>query len=88
MAGSGAIRVIDVLILTKDADGTVEATEPSDGRELGELQVLEAERGTPGRGRRRAPRGRDGAGKHGRVAHLGELVGGALRSRCGVRAAS
>ena len=45
MAGSGTIRVIDVLILTKDADGTVEATELSDGRELGELQVLEAERG-------------------------------------------
>jgi hypothetical protein len=32
MAGSGIIRVIDVLILTKDADGTVEATE-SDGKE-------------------------------------------------------
>jgi Family of unknown function (DUF6325) len=45
MAGSGTIRVIDVLILTKDADGTVEATELPDGRELGELQVLEAERG-------------------------------------------
>ena len=45
MAGSGAVRVIDVLILTKDADGTVEATELSDGRELGELQVLKAERG-------------------------------------------
>ena len=45
MAGSGTIRVIDVLILTKDADGTVEATELSDGRELGELQVLGAERG-------------------------------------------
>ena len=45
MAGSGTIRVIDVLILTKDADGTVEATELSDGRELGELQVLGAELG-------------------------------------------
>jgi hypothetical protein len=31
--------VIDVLILTKDADGTVEATELSDIRELGELQA-------------------------------------------------
>ena len=40
MAGSGTIRVIDVLVLTKDADGTVEATELSDGSELGELQVL------------------------------------------------
>ncbi len=39
------IRVIDVLILTKDADGTVEATELSDLGDLGELQVLEAELG-------------------------------------------
>ncbi len=44
MVDSGTIRVIDVLILTKDADGTVDATGLSDGRELGELQVLEAER--------------------------------------------
>jgi len=33
MAGSGTICVIDVLVLIKDADGTVEATEPSDGSE-------------------------------------------------------
>ncbi len=37
--------MIDVLILTKDADGTVEATELSDLADLGELQVLEAELG-------------------------------------------
>jgi len=37
------IRVIDVLILTKDADGTVEATELSDVGDLGELQAIEAE---------------------------------------------
>ena len=37
------IRLIDVLILTKDADGTVEAMELSDAGELGELQALEAE---------------------------------------------
>jgi hypothetical protein len=42
---SGTIRVIDVLILTKGADGTVEATELSDVGGLGELQVLEAELG-------------------------------------------
>jgi hypothetical protein len=35
--------VIDALILTKDADGTVEATELSDVGELGELQAIEAE---------------------------------------------
>ena len=37
--------MIDVLILTKDAAGTVEATELSDVADLGELQVLEAELG-------------------------------------------
>src|SRR5271154_3604219 len=45
LVDSGTIRVIDVLILTKDADGTVEATELSDIAELGELQVVEAELG-------------------------------------------
>ena len=45
LVDSGIIRVIDVLILTKDADGTVEATELSDIGELGELQAIEAELG-------------------------------------------
>ena len=40
---AGTIRVIDVLILTKDDDGEVEATELSDVDELGELATLEAE---------------------------------------------
>ena len=39
----GIIRVIDVLILTKSEDGTVEAMELSDIEELGELEVLEAD---------------------------------------------
>jgi hypothetical protein len=39
----GIIRVIDVLILTKADDGTVEAMELSDIEELGELETLEAE---------------------------------------------
>ena len=39
----GIIRVIDVLILTKAADGTVEAMELADVEELGELETLEAE---------------------------------------------
>ncbi len=43
LVDSGTIRVIDDLILTKDADGTVEATELSDIGELGELQAIEAE---------------------------------------------
>jgi hypothetical protein len=48
LVGSGTIRVIDVLILTRDEDGAVGATEVSDLRaldELGELQVPEAELG-------------------------------------------
>jgi hypothetical protein len=39
----GTIRVIDVLILVKDADGSIEAMELSDVAELGELAALEAE---------------------------------------------
>ena len=35
--------MIDVLILTKDEDGSVEAIELSDIEELGELQTLEAQ---------------------------------------------
>ncbi len=43
LSDSGTIRVIDVLILTKDADGTVEAAELSDIAELGELQAIETQ---------------------------------------------
>ncbi len=42
LVDSGTIRMIDMLILTKDADGTVEATDLSD---LGELQAIKAELG-------------------------------------------
>ena len=40
---AGTIRVIDVLILVKNEDGTVDATELSDIEELGELQAVEAQ---------------------------------------------
>jgi Family of unknown function (DUF6325) len=43
LVDSGTIRVIDVLILTKNEDGTVEPMEFSDVGELGELQALEAQ---------------------------------------------
>ena len=43
LVDAGTIRVIDVLILTKNADGTVEPMELSDVGELGELEALEAE---------------------------------------------
>ena len=43
LVDSGTIRVIDIVILTKDEQGTVEAVELADAGELGELQALEAE---------------------------------------------
>jgi Family of unknown function (DUF6325) len=43
LVDSGTIRLIDVLILTKNEDGTIDAMELSDLDELGELQALEAQ---------------------------------------------
>jgi hypothetical protein len=43
LVDAGTIRVIDVLILTKGEDGSVESMELSDVDELGELQAIEAE---------------------------------------------
>jgi hypothetical protein len=40
---AGTIRIIDVLILTKADDGSVEATELEDIEDLGPLQAIEAE---------------------------------------------
>ena len=42
LVDAGTIRVIDVLVLTKNEDGTVDAMELADIEELGELQALEA----------------------------------------------
>lgn len=43
LVDAGIIRLIDVLIITKDEDGTIEATELSDVEELGALRALETE---------------------------------------------
>ena len=43
LVDAGTIRVIDILILTKNEDGSVEAVELSDVGELGELQAIEAQ---------------------------------------------
>ena len=43
LSDAGTIRVIDILILTKDADGKVSSAELSDVDELGELQQIEAQ---------------------------------------------
>src|SRR3978361_2331523 len=43
LVNSGTIRLIDVIVITKDADGSIEAMELSDFGELGELEALETE---------------------------------------------
>ena len=43
LVDAGIVRVIDVLILTKDEDGTIDAIELSDIPELGELEIIEAQ---------------------------------------------
>src|SRR5213595_2237159 len=43
LVDAGTIRVIDVLILTKNEDGSVESMELSDIGELGELEAVEAQ---------------------------------------------
>jgi hypothetical protein len=43
LVDAGTIRIVDILILAKDADGSVEAMELSDLDDLGPLQALEAE---------------------------------------------
>ena len=43
LVDAGTIRVIDILILEKSDDGSIDAIELSDVGELGELQALEAE---------------------------------------------
>jgi hypothetical protein len=43
LVDAGTIRLIDVVILTKEEDGTVDAMELSDVEELGELEALESE---------------------------------------------
>jgi hypothetical protein len=43
LSNSGTIRVIDILILTKDQNGEVDVVELADVDELGELQTLETE---------------------------------------------
>ena len=43
LVDSGTIRVIDVLILTKNEDGSVEAMELSEIEQLGPLQAVEAQ---------------------------------------------
>jgi hypothetical protein len=43
LVDAGTVRLIDILILTKNEDGTVDATELSEIENLGDLQKVEAE---------------------------------------------
>ncbi len=43
LVDAGTIRVVDILILDKNEDGSVDASEFSDIEQLGELQTIEAE---------------------------------------------
>src|SRR4051794_34622351 len=43
LVDAGTIRIVDVLILDKNEDGSVDATELSDIGQLGELEAIEAE---------------------------------------------
>ena len=43
LVDAGTIRIVDVLILDKDEDGSVDATELADIEQLGELETIEAE---------------------------------------------
>jgi hypothetical protein len=43
LSKAGTIRIIDVLVLVKDDDGSIEAIELSDLDDLGELEGIEAE---------------------------------------------
>jgi Family of unknown function (DUF6325) len=43
LVDAGTIRLIDVLILVKNSDGSIDAMELADVEELGELEALEAD---------------------------------------------
>ncbi len=43
LVDAGTIRIVDVLILDKNEDGSVDVTELSDVEQLGELESIEAE---------------------------------------------
>ena len=82
LVDAGTIRVLDLLILTKDDDGTIEAFEIEDFEGLDELRTLETELAEL-----LAAEDVDHlaaameTGQRGRRARLGEPLGGAVRLR-------
>ena len=86
---AGIIRIMDMLILEKAADGSVDAHELCDIAELGELQRIEARAGAdPGRGGRGASRRRHGPGERRGRAGLENFGRHRSRRPCAVRVAS
>jgi hypothetical protein len=79
LVDAGTIRIVDVLILDKNEDGSVDATELSDIEQLGEMQAVEAQLAELLASDDVASRRRDGTGQHCRCAHLREPVGRAVR---------
>src|SRR4051812_41285361 len=65
LVSAGIVRVLDILILTKDANGDIEAFEIDDFEAFDELRAIETEIArAAGRGRHRPPRRGHGAGQH------------------------
>ena len=79
---SNTIRVLDLVMLMKGEDGSVEASElrDADDSEIGELRALERDLAILlARGGHRGDRGIAGARQCGRGAGLGEHLGRAVR---------
>ena len=77
---AGTIRIMDLLILAKSEDGSVEARELSDLPELGELERIEAQLAqTLAEDDVATSGGCHGSGQRRRRAHLREPVGGTVR---------
>ena len=80
LVDTGTIRLLDLLIIQKSADGSIEALEIDDLEGVDELRALEAEIAEILAEEDVAASGRgDGAGQRGRCPRVGERVGGPVR---------
>ena len=77
----GIVRVLDLVLIKKDNDGSYEAFEIADIEDgaLGELRELERELAELQRGRCRRRRGDPGARQHRRATGVRESLGGTVR---------
>ena len=79
LAEPGIIRILDVLILQKNEDGSVDALEIDDMPGRRDPRPRDRDRRDPRRRGRRAPGRRDAARQRRRCRGLGEPLGGAVR---------